>query len=88
MLGGVMFVQQRLSSPAKKGVPMDDQQRQQRAMGSVMTVVFTLMFYNFPSGLNLYWLSSMILGIGQQWLTNKVLDKHDDKPEIITPKKK
>ena len=34
-----------------------------------MTVVFTLIFYNFPSGLNIYWLSSMLLGILQQWWT-------------------
>jgi len=34
------------------------------------------MFYHFPSGLNLYWLSSMALGILQQWLmTRKMMKK-------------
>jgi len=33
------------------------------------------MFYNFPSGLNIYWLSSMLLGIGQQWITQKQMEK-------------
>ena len=70
ILGGVMFLQQRLMSPLPSDPKlMTDQQRQSRAMGSMMTVLFTFLFYNFPSGLNLYWLSSMLLGILQQWWT-------------------
>lgn len=69
LLGVVMFAQQRLMSPAVDPAKMTDQQRQQRAMGTIMSVVFALMFYNFPSGLNIYWLSSMLLGILQQWWT-------------------
>lgn len=90
LLGGVMFLQQRLTNTGAPKDPskMNDQQRQQKAMGTIMTVVFTVMFYNFPSGLNLYWFSSMLLGIIQQWVTNKVLDKQQDKPELITPPKK
>lgn len=72
LLGGVMFLQQRfMSSAPKDPSQMTDQQRQQKAMGTIMSVVFTLMFYNFPSGLNIYWLSSMLLGILQQWWTAK-----------------
>lgn len=72
ILGGVMFLQQRLMS----AVPTDpklmtDQQRQSRAMGTMMAFLFTFLFYHFPSGLNLYWLSSMLLGILQQWWTNR-----------------
>jgi membrane protein insertase Oxa1/YidC/SpoIIIJ len=29
------------------------------------------MFYQFQSGLVLYWLTSNLVGIGQQWLINK-----------------
>lgn len=72
ILGGVMFLQQRLMSPAPANPNlMTDQQRQARSMGMMMTVVFTFLFYNFPSGLNLYWLSSMGLGILQQWWTTR-----------------
>lgn len=72
ILGLVMFLQQRFMSPLPKDTnQLTDQQRQQRAMGTIMSVVFTLMFYNFPSGLNLYWLSSMLLGILQQWWTTR-----------------
>lgn len=76
LLGAVMFVQQRLMATGPKDPSlMTDQQRQQKMMGSMMTVVFTIMFYNFPSGLNIYWLSSMLLGILQQWMTARKLQK-------------
>lgn len=72
LLGVVMFVQQRFMSSAPTDVSqLTDQQRQQRVMGNIMAVVFTVMFYNFPSGLNIYWLSSMLLGMGQQYWTTK-----------------
>lgn len=76
LLGLVMFLQQRLMATGPKDPNlMTDQQRQQRFMGTIMTVVFTVMFYNFPSGLNIYWLSSMLLGILQQWITTKKMQK-------------
>ncbi len=77
LLGGVMWAQQRFSASAPKDKSlMTDQQKQQKMMGNVMTVVFTVMFYHFPSGLNIYWLSSMSLGILQQWLmTRRMLKK-------------
>jgi YidC/Oxa1 family membrane protein insertase len=72
LLGGVMFLQQRMSSTMPKDKSsMTDQQKQQLLMGNMMTVVFTVMFYKFPAGLNIYWLSSMSLGILQQWLINR-----------------
>lgn len=84
LLGGVMFLQQRLMSTLPKDPNLlTDQQRQQRAMGNVMTVVFTVMFYNFPSGLNIYWLSSMLLGILQQWWTSKQLAKKTQETQKV-----
>lgn len=72
ILGGVMFLQQWLmSSGPKDASQMTEQQRQAKAMGNIMSVVFTVMFYSFPSGLNIYWLSSMLLGMLQQWWTQK-----------------
>lgn len=86
LLGVVMFAQQKISAN-KKG-PLTDQQRQQAAMGTMMAILFTLMFYNFPSGLNIYWLSSMLLGIVQQWATNKILDSKHIKNEVSLNKRK
>lgn len=76
LLGIVMWVQQRFSSTAPKDPKlMTEQQKQQRSMGNVMAIVFTVLFYNFPSGLNIYWLSSMSLGILQQWYMKKKMLK-------------
>ena len=72
LLGLVMYAQQRFMSPLPKDpTQWTDQQRQQRFMGNVMAVVFMVMFYHFPSGLNIYWLSSMLLGMLQQYWTSK-----------------
>lgn len=72
LLGAVMFWQQRISSPLPRNPKaITDQQKQQRMMGNIMVVVFTVLFYNFPSGLNIYWLSSMLLAILQQWWMTK-----------------
>jgi YidC/Oxa1 family membrane protein insertase len=75
ILGLIMYLQQNMMS----GLPKDpkdwtDQQKQQRQMGTIMTVVMTVMFYQFPSGLNIYWISSMLLGIVQQWWTYRIMD--------------
>jgi YidC/Oxa1 family membrane protein insertase len=72
ILGATMWWQQHMSSTMPKN-PREwtDQQRQQRAMGNIMTVVMTVLFYQFPAGLNIYWISSMLLGIVQQWWTKK-----------------
>lgn len=88
LLGVVMFFQQRLSAnmPSDPAL-LTDQQRQQKAMGTIMTVVFTVMFYNFPSGLNIYWLSSMLLGMLQQWYTNKTLKQEPKQSSHKTVKK-
>jgi len=68
LLGLSMFIQQKFNqmSQANKG-PVTEQQKQQQSMGNVMTIVFTVMFYHFPSGLNIYWLFSTLFGILQQW---------------------
>jgi YidC/Oxa1 family membrane protein insertase len=81
LLGIVMYIQQKLSSTATKNTQtLTDQQRQQKTMGNVMVIVFSVLFYHFPSGLNIYWLSSMLLGILQQWYTTK---KVLSQPEVI-----
>ena len=72
LLGVVMWLQQRFSASLPKDKnQMTDQQKQQKMMGNIMTIVFAVMFYHFPSGLNLYWLSSMALGILQQWMMTR-----------------
>ena len=38
-----------------------------------MPLIFSVMFFVFPSGLVLYWLTNNVLGIAQQWFINKQL---------------
>lgn len=63
LMGGTMLVQQWLTP--QQGDPT------QRQMMMLMPIVFTFMFFNFPSGLVLYWLVSNLLGITQQYLMLK-----------------
>ncbi len=72
ILGGTMWLQQYFTANLPKdSSSWTDQQRQQYAMGNIMTIVMTIMFYQFPAGLNIYWISSMVLGIIQQWWTTR-----------------
>jgi YidC/Oxa1 family membrane protein insertase len=64
LMGASMWVQQKMSPPA--GDP-----RQAQMMLWMMPIVFTFMFWGFPSGLVLYWLVNNILQIGQQWLITR-----------------
>ncbi len=62
MMGASQVWQQRMT-PAG-GDPM------QQKMMMMMPVIFTFMFLWAPSGLVLYWFTSNLLAIGQQYLTN------------------
>ncbi len=75
-LGGIMYIQQKVSQSRskRKHQAMTDQQKQSQQMGKVMTLMFTVLFYKSPSGLNLYWISSMGLSALQQWYTMRKLD--------------
>ena len=65
IMGGSMVLQTWLT-PAQVD-PM------QQKMMMAMPVVFTFMFLWAPSGLVIYWLTSNVLGIGQQVITNRVI---------------
>ena len=69
LFGISMFVQQRLSGSAMTMDPM-----QQRIMNA-MPIMLTAFFAFFPVGLVLYWLVSNLIGIAQQWLIMKRLDR-------------
>lgn len=87
LLGLVMFLQQRMMSTLPKdSSQLTEQQRQQKFMGYMMTIVFTVMFYHFPSGLNIYWLSSMLLGMLQQWWTQRQMKNSLVKEQVKLPK--
>ena len=45
----------------------------QARMMWIMPLVFSVMFFVFPAGLVLYWLTNNVLSIAQQWFINKRL---------------
>ena len=45
----------------------------QAKMMWLMPLLFSVMFFVFPAGLVLYWLTNNVLGIAQQWFINKQL---------------
>lgn len=73
MMGASMFLQQSMTPTAA-----DNKQAQ---MFKFMPILFTAMFWNFPSGLVLYWFMNNFLTIGQQYLINKSGAKSSKKTE-------
>ncbi len=66
IMGVSMFIQQKMS-------PTGGDPRQAKMMLFMMPIIFTVMFWGFPSGLVLYWLINNVLQIGQQYRMNKGL---------------
>jgi len=60
-----MFIMQKMT-------PMTTTDPAQQRMMMLMPLFFGIMFYNFASGLLLYWLTANIVGILQQLLINKM----------------
>lgn len=84
LTGLVMFFQQRwMTASPKDPSQLTEKERQQKAMGSIFAVMFTFMFYNFPSGINIYWISTSLLGILQQWWTKRKLAAEANKPVVL-----
>ena len=66
IMGATMVVQQRIT-------PMQADPAQARMMMVVMPVMMTVLFYQFPSGLVLYWMISNLLAIGHQlWVGRRI----------------
>jgi YidC/Oxa1 family membrane protein insertase len=64
VMGGTMVLQQKMTPTT-----MDPQQA--RMMMTIMPVMFTVLFYQFPSGLVLYWMVSNLLAIAHQVWVNR-----------------
>lgn len=64
-MGATMVLQQKLT-PQQSLDP-----NQAKMMMTVMPIMFTVLFYGFPSGLVLYWFVSNLLAMAQQFWTNR-----------------
>jgi YidC/Oxa1 family membrane protein insertase len=56
-----------------KMTPVASPDPQQQRMMMIMPIIFGIMFYNFASGLVLYFLTANVVGIVQQLLINKLM---------------
>jgi YidC/Oxa1 family membrane protein insertase len=61
LMGVAMFVQQKMQSTDPK----------QATLTYMMPILFTFLFFRFPSGLVLYWLVNNVLTIGHQYLLTR-----------------
>jgi len=71
LIGASMFYQQKMTtatSPSKDG---GSSEQTQKMMTIMMPLLIAFMSFSLPSGLTLYWLTSTLLGVGQQYLINK-----------------
>jgi len=67
-----MFLQQKLSMKSSGSTTI---QEQQKIMIVVFPLMFGFLFYHFPSGLTLYWVSYTILSIFSQGRINRMAER-------------
>ena len=65
LMGITQFISQKMTPTAGDS--------SQQKMMLIMPVVMTIFFINFQSGLVLYWLTSNVLQIGQQYIMNRMM---------------
>jgi YidC/Oxa1 family membrane protein insertase len=72
----------------QKMTPQANADPAQAKMMMFMPLVFGFMFYNFPSGLVLYYLTSNLVNMGQQWFFNHTESAQEAARSVEPPKKK
>ncbi|HEX8849152.1 MAG TPA: membrane protein insertase YidC [Gemmatimonadaceae bacterium] len=79
LMGISMFL---LSWIGMRGMPPNPQAKM---MAYVMPIVMTVIFFRFPSGLNLYYTVQNLVTIPQQWMLSKERAKANLRPVVSTP---
>ncbi len=72
----------------QKMTPQPNQDPNQARMMMFMPLIFGFMFYNFPSGLVLYYLTSNLVSMGQQLFFNHTEAAQEAARSVEVPKKK
>jgi len=84
-----MYIQQKMTSPGgATGKDGGSSAQTQKMMTIMMPLMIGFMSFSLPSGLTLYWLTSTVLGIGQQYLINKKTPTIAEIPKEIASEKK
>ncbi len=89
LVGGSMYIQQKMTSTSgTAGKDGGSTQQTQKMMTIMMPLMIGFMSFSLPSGLTLYWFTSTLLGIGQQYLINKKTPTIVEMPkEVVSGKK-
>ena len=90
LVGVTMYIQQKMTSTGGTAAGKDggSSQQTQKMMTIMMPLMIGFMSFSLPSGLTLYWFTSTLLGIGQQYLINKKAPVIAEIPkEIVSDKK-
>jgi len=69
LMGGSMFLQQKLA-------PNNFTDKTQEKIMKFLPLIFTFFFVTFPAGLTLYWFTSNLASIVQQYFVNQSFKKH------------
>jgi YidC/Oxa1 family membrane protein insertase len=78
----LMFVQTKLQP--KTGDPK--QQQTQKMMGYIMPVFLGWILYSLPSGLALYFIASTVIGLGEQRIIKRHMDRLGDLKPVVAEK--
>jgi len=90
LVAGSMYIQQKMTSTGGTSAGKDggSSAQTQKMMTIMMPLLIGFMSFSLPSGLTLYWFTSTLLGIGQQYLINMKAPVIAETPkEIVLGKK-
>jgi len=73
LMAGLMVLQQKITTKSSVAASPEMAQ-QQKIMGTVMPLVFGVLFYKIQSGLVLYWFTNSLLSVIFQWKVNKTVN--------------
>jgi YidC/Oxa1 family membrane protein insertase len=77
LMGVAFYLQQKLMPSQAKAAATPEAAQQQKMMSVMMTVLFPLMLYRAPSGLNLYIMASTFAGVIEQFVIRRHIQKKE-----------
>ncbi|MHC4755056.1 MAG: YidC/Oxa1 family insertase periplasmic-domain containing protein, partial [Planctomycetota bacterium] len=78
MMGVAFYLQQKLMPQSAAASTNPQMQQQQKMMKIMMPLLFPLMLYNAPSGLNLYIMASTFAGVIEQYVIRKHIREKEE----------
>jgi YidC/Oxa1 family membrane protein insertase len=81
ILMGIAFYLQQKLMPSQQMATTPEAAQQQKMMMFMMPVLFPLMLYTSPSGLNLYIMASVFGGVVEQYVIKKHIQKKEQEKE-------